>query len=171
MQPVVASKPPKGTGRPTTERDGGNKSTVQLTKDSAPAIQKANNKSPVQQATTSAPAAQSEMNSKSPVQQTKNSAVGSHVAPSLNFHALFSNVSSCLSSDARTRNSDLGRQLANRGLASVNVRGDGNCFFRAISMSLYGREGDHCTVRDSILTHLENNSHILDSLFRLIYAG
>ena len=67
-----------------------------------------------------------------------------------------------MSSDARARNSDLDRQLANRGLASVDVRGDGNCLFRAISMSLYGREGNHCTLRDSILTHLENNSHILE---------
>ena len=47
MQPVVVCKPPKGSGRPTTERDGGNKSTVQLTKDSVPATQQeASNKSP-----------------------------------------------------------------------------------------------------------------------------
>ena len=72
MQPAVACKPTKGTGRPTTERDGGNKSMVQLTKDSAPATQQeTSNKSPVQQVATSAPAAQSEMNSKSPVKQTE----------------------------------------------------------------------------------------------------
>ena len=54
MQPVVAGKPPKGTGRPTTEQDGGNKSTVHLIKDSAPATQQeVSNKSPVQLATTS----------------------------------------------------------------------------------------------------------------------
>ena len=49
MQPVVECKPPKGTGRPTTERDSGNKFTVQLTKDSASATQQeVSNKSPVQ---------------------------------------------------------------------------------------------------------------------------
>ena len=30
-------------------------------------------------------------------------------------------------------------------------------------MSLYGREGDLCTLYDSILTHLENNSYILEA--------
>ena len=102
------------------------------------------------------------MSSKSPVQQTKNFAEKESCGSPLEFHALFNNVSLCLSSDARARNSDFDRQLANRGLASVDVRGDGNCLFRAISMYLYGREGDHCTLRNSILTQLENNSHNLE---------
>ena len=52
------------------------------------------------------------------------------------------------------RNSALEAQLAAKSLKSINVCGDGNCFFRALSMSLYGDESAHAQLRTSIAQHL-----------------
>ncbi|XP_055345964.1 uncharacterized protein LOC129593594 [Paramacrobiotus metropolitanus] len=45
----------------------------------------------------------------------------------------------------------LNKTLADRRLTLVNVAGDSNCFYRALSFALYGTEDRHLGVRTSIL--------------------
>ena len=59
------------------------------------------------------------------------------------------------------RNSALEAQLAAKSLKSINVSGDGNCFFRALSMSLYGDESAHAQLRTSIAQHLADFSNVI----------
>jgi hypothetical protein len=40
-----------------------------------------------------------------------------------------------------------------------NVAGDGNCFFRVISLELGGTEDDHRTIRDGIVNFMSNGNH------------
>ncbi|XP_055329903.1 uncharacterized protein LOC129582415 [Paramacrobiotus metropolitanus] len=44
-----------------------------------------------------------------------------------------------------------------------NVRGDGNCFFRAISMSLFGSEKDHLLIRLAVACGLLQHGDVLDA--------
>jgi OTU-like cysteine protease len=53
------------------------------------------------------------------------------------------------------RQAAVDKQLADRNLTSINVLGDGNCFFRAISVCLYGHEHEHAALRADIAKHFE----------------
>ena len=50
-------------------------------------------------------------------------------------------------------------QLSIMDLKIVNVRGDGNCFFRAISHQLYRNESNHSSVRSAIVNYLIENKN------------
>jgi OTU-like cysteine protease len=55
---------------------------------------------------------------------------------------------------AQLRNAAVEKQLADKHLRTINVEGDGNCFYRAISVGLYGTES-HCnTLRKSVALHM-----------------
>ena len=54
--------------------------------------------------------------------------------------------------DERVRN--LNAQLLHNHLTTTDVIGDGNCFFRALSVCLYGHENEHTTLRSSVANHL-----------------
>ena len=41
----------------------------------------------------------------------------------------------------------------------VSVAGDGNCFFRALAVLLYGRQDEHACVRREVVGHIERNSN------------
>ena len=47
----------------------------------------------------------------------------------------------------RCRNNQVDRQLLVNMLRSVSVEGDGNCFFRALSVDIHGHEKDHINLR------------------------
>ena len=53
--------------------------------------------------------------------------------------------------------SDLLKQLRERNLKLVNVRGDGNCFFRAHQM--YGGESQHQKIREEAVQEVIKNSN------------
>ena len=55
--------------------------------------------------------------------------------------------------------SNLQKQLRERNLKLVNVRGDGNCFFRAIAHQLYGDESQHRKVREEAVQEAIKNSN------------
>ena len=55
--------------------------------------------------------------------------------------------------------SNLQKQLRERNLKLVNVRGDGNCFFRAIAHQLYGDESQHQKVREEAVQEVIQNSN------------
>ena len=59
------------------------------------------------------------------------------------------------------RNSALEAQLAAKSLKSINVSGDGNCFFRALSISLYGDESAHAQMRTSIAQHFADFGNVI----------
>ena len=48
--------------------------------------------------------------------------------------------------------------LTERGLIVKDVRGDGNCLFRAISVNLYGSEEQHAYIRKTVADYLEGHS-------------
>ena len=47
----------------------------------------------------------------------------------------------------RCRNNQIDKQLLVNMLRSVNVEGDKNCFFRALSVGIHGHEKDHINLR------------------------
>ena len=55
--------------------------------------------------------------------------------------------------------SNLLKQLRERNLKLVNVRGDGNCFFRAIAHQMYGGESQHQKVREEAVQEVIKNSN------------
>ena len=55
--------------------------------------------------------------------------------------------------------SNLQKQLRERNLKLVNVRGDGNCFFRAIAHQLYDDESQHQKVREEAVQEVIKNSN------------
>ena len=49
--------------------------------------------------------------------------------------------------EVKERNDSVNKQLQNNNIYSVNVAGDGNCFFRAVSFNLFGDEYQHSELR------------------------
>jgi OTU-like cysteine protease len=63
-----------------------------------------------------------------------------------------------------SRNTSLDSQLRNKGLHTTEVISDGNCFFRSVSVSLYGSQLRHTELRKSVAEHvLLNYEHIFAS--------
>ncbi len=62
--------------------------------------------------------------------------------------------------EIKMRNDNLNRQLAANNLRSIDVRGDGNCYFRSLSVVLYGDESHHAALRESISEELLNISRL-----------
>ena len=52
------------------------------------------------------------------------------------------------------RNAKLDKQLALKGLTSINVSGDGNCLFRALSVSIYGHKFNYSFLRSTVAQHI-----------------
>ena len=50
------------------------------------------------------------------------------------------------------------KRLLADGLQAINVSGDGNCFFRSVSVSLIGSEIDHAMLRNSIVQFMSNEA-------------
>ncbi len=57
----------------------------------------------------------------------------------------------------RARNAELEEQLQSKHLRSIDVAGDGNCFFRAVSMNLFGSEDHHSNLRQSVTSYMVRN--------------
>ncbi len=65
------------------------------------------------------------------------------------------NDSSDISQDiCNARNAALHLQLQRRHLKLVNVQGDGNCLFRAVSVNICGHENQHGKLRCAIASHM-----------------
>ena len=58
-------------------------------------------------------------------------------------------------SEICTRNLIVDSILNSNFLCAINVEGDGNYLFRALSVGLYGHEKDRIILRKSIATHME----------------
>lgn len=54
----------------------------------------------------------------------------------------------------------LKRRLRDFGLMEINVKGDGNCQFRALSYQLYGTEDKYQLIRAEICKYMEFNSNL-----------
>ena len=52
--------------------------------------------------------------------------------------------------DIISRNADVDKQIKKRQLITVEVLGDGNCFFRAVAMSVYGDQSRHAQLRAAV---------------------
>lgn len=66
--------------------------------------------------------------------------------------------------------SEIGRltkRLQSLGLKMVDVAGDGNCQFRALSYQLFGTEAKHANVRASVVRHMRINA----SFFSMFFEG
>lgn len=59
------------------------------------------------------------------------------------------------------RNAQLSKSIAKLGLLSVNVQGDGNCYFRSLSVCLHGHEQNHASLRQEIAKFINNYSSII----------
>ena len=55
------------------------------------------------------------------------------------------------------RNYYLNKLLQEKNLQSTDVGGDGNCFFRAVSVGLCGNQEQHAELRKSVAEHLRKN--------------
>ena len=56
--------------------------------------------------------------------------------------------------DVHNRNAKLNKQLALKGLTSINVSGDGNCLFHALSVSFYGHKFNYSFLRSTVAQHI-----------------
>jgi hypothetical protein len=63
----------------------------------------------------------------------------------------------------KERNDTVEQTLASLGLQSVDVMGDGNCQFRAMSVGVYGDESHHSELRMRTASHMALN---YQSLFK-----
>ena len=65
-------------------------------------------------------------------------------------------VDTILNSDIiKQRIISLNQQLANKQLKAIDVQGDGNCFFRALSVSMYGHQNDHTKLRKAVARFMD----------------
>jgi hypothetical protein len=58
------------------------------------------------------------------------------------------------SNTVKLRNTALLKQLSDKHLTYVDVTGDGNCFYRALSYTLYGNESQHVELRRQVADHI-----------------
>ena len=65
-----------------------------------------------------------------------------------------SEPSTLSSSVIEERNWALDKQLSLKHLRTIDVRGDGNCLLRALSVGLYGHEEEHKNLRKSIANYM-----------------
>jgi OTU-like cysteine protease len=65
--------------------------------------------------------------------------------------------SSICQSDIQLRNDAVDKQLSDKHLRPVDVTGDGNCFFRAISVSIFGNQLQHDVLRQCTARHMSVN--------------
>jgi hypothetical protein len=63
----------------------------------------------------------------------------------------------------RKRNAELEVRLKAAGLHPIDVCGDGNCFFRALSVCLTGSENGHQKLRKDIVQHMAHECGLTDN--------
>ncbi len=62
---------------------------------------------------------------------------------------------------ALTRNCAVDRHLLGQGLTATDVGSDGNCFFRAVSVCVYGNESRHALLRHEVAQHIAGHSQTI----------
>ena len=75
--------------------------------------------------------------------------------------ALFSAVKQPANLDSTTvqqRNVCVVKQFSDKHLRSIDVVGDGNCLYRAISLSVYGSQSEHGELHKAIASHMLDKS-------------
>ncbi len=60
----------------------------------------------------------------------------------------------------RSRNEPLSIQLRNREFSIIDVEGDGNCFFRVLSVSLHGHQHCHAELRATVARHVDKHANL-----------
>ena len=65
--------------------------------------------------------------------------------------------------EIQSRNDALNTQLHNKKLGTIDVVGDGNCFFRALSVSLHGHQCCHVLLRATIAHHVDEEANLFAS--------
>ena len=61
--------------------------------------------------------------------------------------------------------SSLAARLAKLGLASHEMRGDGNCQFRGLAFNLFGSQEHHATVRKACVAHMKTHADFFQVFF------
>jgi hypothetical protein len=62
------------------------------------------------------------------------------------------------------RHKALNSQLVSCGMTVVDVQGDGNCLFRAVSLAINGDESHHAALRASVASYIEQHHNVLDGV-------
>jgi hypothetical protein len=65
------------------------------------------------------------------------------------------------------RHADVNNQLSASNLHAHDVRGDGNCLFRAAAYACYENEEQHVTLRAEVVSRIEQNKLLYKDLFCL----
>ena len=83
---------------------------------------------------------------------------GSLAAAAVISAASTSAVVTVTADDICARNQKVMRQLYAEHLQALNVCGDGNYFFRALSMCLHGHQGNHSSLRKLVASYVSKQS-------------
>ena len=70
-----------------------------------------------------------------------------------------------LSSLSKSDTSSLASRLAKLGLASHEMRGDGNCQFRGLAFNLFGSQDHHAIVRQACVSHIQTHADFFSVFF------
>ena len=70
-----------------------------------------------------------------------------------------------LSSLSKSDTSSLASRLAKLGLASHEMRGDGNCQFRGLAFNLFGSQDHHAIVRKACVAHIKEHADFFAVFF------
>jgi hypothetical protein len=70
-----------------------------------------------------------------------------------------------LSSLSKSDTSSLASRLAKLGLASHEMRGDGNCQFRGLAFNLFGSQDHHAIVRKACVSHIQTHADFFAVFF------
>ena len=70
-----------------------------------------------------------------------------------------------LSSLSKSDTSSLASRLAKLGLASHEMRGDGNCQFRGLAFNLFGSQDHHAIVRQACVAHIQTHADFFSVFF------
>ena len=70
-----------------------------------------------------------------------------------------------LSSLSKSDTSSLASRLAKLGLASHEMRGDGNCQFRGLAFNLFGSQEHHAIVRKACVSHIQTHADFFAVFF------
>ena len=70
-----------------------------------------------------------------------------------------------LSSLSKSDTGSLASRLAKLGLASHEMRGDGNCQFRGLAFNLFGSQEHHAVVRKACVAHIQTHADFFSVFF------
>ncbi len=67
----------------------------------------------------------------------------------------------------KSRHAELKASIAERGMQEIDIKGDGNCFYRSVSFGLYGTQNKYEEIRTSVADYIEKQGSELINLLDL----